>query len=249
MLQRKIQQRVYRTPSNKLLYTMSYLKRIYPPNGLTYEKLIENNKSKKSKLLTIYRNLIRAIKYLQFHKYYKSSLILLFKTKIRQDYSYKRSILLDDSKVLNDDELFERLVNTVNFIHNSTLDSINNSDKMSRPKSMEFKILDAIIQFEITKSVPSRTKLNNENITFEKLKLLRDIERSMTLENSSDDLKKEQVWWIDHDLGTFKNSFCFDYLKELKNYKSDSFHSKFIFPLLDFEQSIVLLNEEMKLLL
>jgi hypothetical protein len=250
-MQRQIQQGVYLTNKRKLLYKTSFLKKIYPPNGLTLDLLLEHNNSHKDKILTIYRNLIRSIKYLQFHKYTKNLITHLIKIKIRQDYSYKRSILLNSTySNIPDIELYQRLINTVNFIHNAALDDIDN--KTARPISMEFKILNAIVEFENSKSIPESLKKRlNCNFNFLTLKNYidwRNIEKSWNF-HKDDNIKRENVWWIDHDLGIIKNEICFQYLKELQSFDPKIFNEMMVISIIDFERSLVLLNEEMKLLL
>ncbi|KAG0673611.1 hypothetical protein C6P40_003932 [Pichia californica] len=244
---RQIQKGIYITPTKKLLYKTSPLKRIYTPNGLTVEKLKEDNPTYKTRILTIYRNLIRLEKYLQFHKFYKLTYNNLVKLKIRQDYEFRKLIFFSNFKQLNENELYERLINTINFIHNATLDSLSN--KTERPISIEYKILYSIIKFEISKSLPISIKnsdLKNSFFTIDNAIEFRKIERSWNMINSND--KINNIWWIENN-GMYKNDVCFKYLIDLKNFKSSNFPDNMIQSILDFEKFLILQNEESKLLL
>lgn len=249
---KQIQPNVYITHTKKLVYKISPLKKIYPPEGLTIEKLLVNNKSKRECFLTIYRNLIRLSNFLQFHRYPKESFRYLVKLKIRQDYNYKKSIFLPDSSKLNDREIFQRLINTVNFIHNACLDSAEN--KLKRPTSYEFKILDSILQFENSKNLPTTLKIRSINsnfFTLQKSIELRKIEKAWNMVNCINQYninnRKENIWWLEN--GLFKNNVCFDYLIDLKNLKSSNFNDDMVISIMNFEKYVVLLNEESKLLL
>lgn len=255
---KQIQANVFNTKSKKLLYKVSPLKKAYPPDGLTITKLIENNDTDKKKFLTIYRNLIRQTKYLQLYSYFKKLYVELIKVKIRQDYQYRRSIFFPVLTTLTKDEVFGRLVNTVNFIHNATLDSVNN--KISRPQSIEFKILISILEFENSKALPQTLKSQFQDNFFPlgKLVELREIERSWNMASETDNIK-DHLWWIDN--GLLKNEICFDYLKLLKSIlkegstlksgstNNSNFVYNMVYSILDFEKYIILLNEESKLLL
>lgn len=249
---KQIQPNIYITHSKKLVYKISPLKKLYPPNGLTIENLLENNKSKRECILTIYRNLIRLSNFLQFHKYVKESFKYLVKLKIRQDYNYRKFIFLPDSKELNDREIFQRLINTVNFIHNACLDSVDN--KLKRPISLEFKILDSILQFENSKKIPMSLKnslTKSQIFTLKNSIELRKSERAWNMDNglnqSNIDNRKENIWWLEN--GLFKNEICFDYLIDLKNLKPSNFNDEMVKSMINFEKCLVLLNEESKLLL
>lgn len=255
---KQIQPNVFITNSKKLLYKVSPLKKAYPPDGLTITKLIENNDTDKKKLLTVYRNLIRQTKYLQLYSYFKKLYVGLIKVKIRQDYDYRKAIFFPNSTSLTKDEIFERLVNTVNFIHNATLDSATN--KNARPESMEFKILISIIEFENSKALPQtlRSQFQDNFFPMEKLMELRQIERSWNMTSRTENIEGN-LWWLNN--GLFRNEICFDYLKQLQNIlkeyptlknktsKNSNFVNNMAYSILDFEKYIILLNEEFKLLL
>lgn len=259
---RQVQRGVFLTSSKKLLYAHSPLKRAYPPDGLTVEKLLTDSHTRRERILTIYRNLIRLSAYLQFHTYMKKVFCELVRVKLRQDYEYRKAILLPGGKIRDVDRtnvdgkdaenaerrLCERLVNTVNFVHNAALDSVAN--ETARPVSMEFKILSSILQYEVSKALPSglKGKLQDNFISMEKFMEFRQIERSWNMLGVEEG-RRENLWWIDN--GMMRNEVCFEYLEELKNLKTNqkTFMNKMAGSILDFERYLVFLNEESKLLL
>lgn len=261
---RQIQRGVFLTGSKKLLYARSPLKKAYPPDGLTVEKLLADSHTRRERVLTIYRNLIRLSTYLQVHTYLKKAFCELVRVKLRQDYEHRKVILLPGGKDRDVDaaslrgedtddadaerRLCERLVNTVNFVHNATLDSVSN--ETARPLSMEFKILSSILQYEVSKALPSglKGKLQGKFFNLEKFIEFRQIERSWNMLGAEDG-RSDNLWWLDN--GMIKNEVCFDYLEELKNLKTDqkTFMNKMAGSIIDFERCLVLLNEESKLLL
>lgn len=256
-----VQPGVYFTESQKLLHLVSPLKKLYSPDGLTYNLLVENNKTKRERLLTIYRNLQRLTKYLQFHNFPKNSLIELFRVKLRQDYNYRRKLFLNnehDIKDITDDEIYKRLVNTLNFVHNAALDSVDN--KTARPVSKEYKILSNIIQYELSKNLGGglKNKLGSQFYTIKGFQELRIIERAVNIQalthkncENADEVNvniKNIIWWLEN--GILKNEVCFNYIKELQKINSDSpFLEKMALSSLKFEKYLVLLNEELGLLL
>lgn len=252
LVMRQIQRGVYLTGSKKLLYVHSPLKRVYPPNGLTAVRLLADNHTRRERVLTVYRNLIRLSKYLQVHAHLKRAYCELVRVKLRQDYEYRKAIFLPNNSqtsVSGDDserQLCERLVNTVNFVHNATLDNVAN--ETARPVWMEFKILNSILQFEISKSLPSslRGKYQGKFFNLEKFMEFRQIERSWNMLGITEG-RDDNVWWIEN--GMLKNEVCFGYLKDLKNLESNNFISKMAGSIVDFERCLVLLNEESKLIL
>lgn len=234
---------------NKLLYLVSPLRKIYP-NGLSVEGLRRHNPTKREKLLTIYRNLIRLTRYLQIHTFHKKSLHDIYRIKLRQDYGYRYKVLLDKNFELSDDDLDRKLVNTVHFAHNACLDSISNTTQ--RPVSLEYNILTAIIKYEISKNLFPllNKKLESKFIKLENFVELRQSERAWFMESLDYDLKREMLWWLDLDKGILKNEVCFDYLKEIKERKNElMFLDKMVYSNFDFEKSLVLLNQDCDILL
>lgn len=255
-----VQPNVYFTNTKKLLFTKSPLRKAYPPDGLTVEKLLIENRTKSQQLLCIYRNLLRSVKYLQIHTFLKKSLIEVFKIKIRQDYRYRKAIFLDELEPGSSSHekncfILKKLVNTVNFVHNAALDTPENRTK--RPVSAEFKILYAIIEYEQSKAIPNALQhsIKSKFITLDMHKQLRQSERAWNMQESFNFNPQEKlgsssyIWWLDTNSGIFKNDIAFGYLEEFQSMKKDNLLEKTVLSILDFERSLVLLNEECDLLL
>lgn len=234
---------------NKLLYSISPVRKLYP-NGLNLETLSCNGSTKREKLLTIYRNLIRMTRYLQVHTFYKKSLHEIYKMKLRQDYNYRCKVLFGDESNLEDDEVYIRLINTVHFVHNACIDTMKNETK--RPVSMEYKILTGIIQYEISKNIfPSlEKKLKSPFLKLDTMKEMRASERAWFMDETDMKLKKEVLWWLDLDNGMIKSEVCFDYIREIQERKDElAFLDKMVFSNLAFEKSLILLNRDCNLML
>ena len=233
----------------KKMYMVSPLRCLYPENGLTVEKLKEIcPNDKKSSILTIYRNIMRNVRFLQIHTFYKKTFKSLLKVKLRQDYSYRRNIILSTSlPSLTDNEIYERLINTLNFIHNATLDDPE-TNKTARPISMEYKILKSILQYEISKNLPNNIKnnLKSKFLTIDDFDKLRKSERAFYMNN---DIASYNSIWMQGNIGLFKNEICFDYLKELQNTEFSTFVEKMVYANLHFEKVVIKMNEDALLLL
>lgn len=237
--------KVFITPTKKLFYTTSPLKRIYGPDGLTTSVLQRHNISRREKLLAAYRNVVRLVKYIQIHNHFRQILVVLAKIRLRQDYKYRRSTFLNTP--YNESDFDVRLVNTVNFIHNASLD--NPYNETSRPSSLEFKIINSLVQFENTKALPGplRGRLKSEFVAIEKWRELRGIERAWNMSNADEKTKDERMWWLEGQ--KLRNDVCFDYLKELQLIEKKTFLDHMVTSMIEYERAIVLLNEECHLFL
>lgn len=234
---------------NKLLYSISPIRRLYP-HGLNLELLAKSGSTKREKLLTIYRNLVRMTRYLQVHTFHRKSLNQIYKIKLRQDYGYRCKALFGEEVKLEDDELYNRLINTVHFVHNACIDTLSNETK--RPVSMEYKILTAIIQYEISKNLfPSLSKrLKSHFFKLDTMNDLRASERAWFMESIDEQLKRDALWWLDLESGMIKNEVCFDYLSEIQDRKDElGFLDKMVYSNLAFEKSLILLNKDCNLML
>ncbi|CUM50992.1 uncharacterized protein AC631_03203 [Debaryomyces fabryi] len=87
-------------------------------------KLEELNKlsSKKSKFLSLYKRFYRLRNMVDSKPYNKEIYQKIIRRKFTmEDFNLKRSILLDDVDILSEISLFERIINTLAFVHNSTV--------------------------------------------------------------------------------------------------------------------------------
>lgn len=253
-----IQTNVYQAPQSKLMYLKSPINKIYGNDGLNLNIFIEKNPTMENQINSAYRNMCRLLRYFQVYESVREKLRYLFKIRARQDYAYRRSIILSSiediedinkiKKNLTNDEISRRLVNTVNFFQNSCIDSPDN--KLKRPISMEYNIVLAVLDYEGTKnvSIPSKRFLVNSSLfNIETYVKYSKIEKSWRL--SSPGNYKEHVWWIKD--GLLDNDFCFKYIKDLKLLldKEKSLGTQLCLSLLHMERMIILINEESELFL
>lgn len=245
---RRIQPFVHLTEnSKKLIYLKSPLKRAYPPNGINLEILNLNNHTKKEKILTSYRNVVRLVKYLQLTSHTKIVLRNVIKIKFLQDYGNRRKVHFTDLGDLKDNELFQRLINTINFIHNACLDNVNNENR--DPISMEYKIIDSILQFENSKSNKALKSWVNI-FSWSDFVNLRLVDKSWKFSNMPV-VDSNQIHLKDEN-GFLDNKMCFGYVDEFKEKnktKQRSINLDMLKTLLLFERNLILMNEDCKLLL
>jgi hypothetical protein len=186
------------------------------------------------------------------------SFMHMLKMKVRQDYNCKRQLLLPCVTTVRDltnGEMYERLVNTVNFVHNATLDDPE-KNTTDRPVSAEFKILKGLIQYEMTKSLPPtlRSKLKSKFFTLDEHKEMRASEKAWAMNTCGlqldlkSDIMRENVWWIDHERGLLRSEVWLDHLTEIQGMKIVPFAEQMVYSLIQYEKSVVIFSEEVKLL-
>ncbi|KAG7810902.1 hypothetical protein KL921_002530 [Ogataea angusta] len=127
---------------NLLLYKNSVLSQIYGTNGMTASYLSNYTQAEQCKI--IYRNLIRLLPYLKLPGHFKRVYTLYIQMRFREDYEYKRKLLINVSDELTTEQLNIRFINTVNFVSNAC------SEPRTK-ENIEFRILRGILQHESSK--------------------------------------------------------------------------------------------------
>ncbi|KAG7880670.1 hypothetical protein KL905_002644 [Ogataea polymorpha] len=125
-----------------LLYRKSVLNHIYGTNGITASYLSYYTHPEQCKI--IYRNLIRLVPYLNVPGHFKRVYTLYIQMRFREDYEYKRKLLINVTDKLTSEQLTNRLINTINFVSNAC------SEPFSE-ENVEFRILRGILQHESSK--------------------------------------------------------------------------------------------------
>mmetsp|Transcript_3829 Transcript_3829/g.4254 ORF Transcript_3829/g.4254 Transcript_3829/m.4254 type:complete len:214 (-) Transcript_3829:6-647(-) len=88
---------------------------------LSFEELNKLS-SKRSKFLSLYKRFYRLRNMIDSKQYNKEIYLTMIRRKFTmEDFNLRRSILLDDVDNLSEIHLFERIMNTLAFVHNSTV--------------------------------------------------------------------------------------------------------------------------------
>ncbi|KAG7870160.1 hypothetical protein KL918_000364 [Ogataea parapolymorpha] len=125
-----------------LLYKKSVLSQIYGTNGMTASYLSNYTHPEQCKI--IYRNLIRLLPYLNLPGHFKRVYTLYIQMRFREDYEYKRKLLINVPNKLTSEQLSTRLINTINFVSNACSEPCTE-------ENIEFRILRGILQHESSK--------------------------------------------------------------------------------------------------
>ncbi|KAG7698602.1 hypothetical protein KL930_001380 [Ogataea haglerorum] len=125
-----------------LIYRKSVLSHIYGANGLTASYLSNFTQDEQCKI--IYRNLIRLLPYLKLPGHFKRVYTLYIQMRFREDYEYKRNLLINVPDKLTTEQLSSRLINTINFVSNAC-------SEPHTEENIEFRILRGILQHESSK--------------------------------------------------------------------------------------------------